>query len=180
MIVVSYSHAVIPATAGRPFRQVRVPRPLTGQVRLRVQPIPITEARIWCRIWHRTHRAPVGAVRAFGVYAGEELHGVALLGRPVSRMLAAQGWLEVTRVASDTTPNTCSALLGACAREARRRGAPVVVTYTLEDEPGTSLRAAGWTEDGLTSGGSWDRDDRERDESDVEDVRKVRWLRRLS
>jgi len=30
-----------------------------------------------------------------------------------------------------------------------------VITFTLADEPGTSLRAAGFTVDGTTTGGAW-------------------------
>jgi hypothetical protein len=35
-----------------------------------------------------------------------------------------------------------------------------VITYTLEAEPGSSLRAAGFTEDGLSDGGGWVRENR--------------------
>jgi hypothetical protein len=65
--------------------------------------------------------------------------GVAIVGHPVSSRLRAQGWLEVTRVATNGTRNACSALYGAAVR-----AYPRVVTYTRADEPGTSLRAAGW------------------------------------
>ena len=40
---------------------------------------------------------------------------------------------------------------GAAARIARRLGAVGLITYTLESEPGTSLRAAGWRDEGLTA-----------------------------
>ena len=32
-----------------------------------------------------------------------------------------------------------------------------IITYTLLDEPGTSLLAAGWTRCGETDGGEWTR-----------------------
>lgn len=175
---VRFSHVVL-STGPK-----RLPEPLKVQSRLRIEPISRGDARAYVRVWHRTHgrKLPAADMARFAVSADadEEIHGVALLGLPVSRMLAKRGWLEITRVASDGTPNACSALLGACAREARWRGAPVVVTYTLEDEPGTSLRAAGFEDDGLTAGGAWDSPSRPRAERvDIEDVRKRRWIRRL-
>jgi hypothetical protein len=41
-------------------------------------------------------------------------------------------------------------------------GARALYTYTDRDEPGTSLRAAGWIFDGLTDGGEWTRPSRQR------------------
>jgi hypothetical protein len=55
--------------------------------------------------------------------------------------------MEVVRVATDGTPNACSILYAACARAARVLGFSRIVTYVLEDEAGTSVRAAGWTQD---------------------------------
>lgn len=73
-----------------------------------------------------------------------------ILGRPVSRILQQRGLLEVNRVATTGARNACSMLYGWASREARRRGATGLVTYTREDEPGTSLRAAGWVKTGRT------------------------------
>lgn len=92
------------------------------------------------------------AVAAAGA---EEPCGVAVVGRPVARHLQ-DGWTaEVTRVATDGTRNACSMLYGACWRACRALGWRRLVTYTLDTEPGTSLRAAGWTLVGDAGGGSW-------------------------
>lgn len=52
---------------------------------------------------------------------------------------------EVTRLATDGTKNACSFLYSRAARAARAMGFDTIQTFILESEPGTSLRAAGWT-----------------------------------
>ena len=106
---------------------------------------------------------PVGALFALAVAdeAGE-VRGVAIVGRPVSRHVQ-DGWTcEVIRVATDGARNACSMLYGAAWRAARALGWRRMVTYTLESEPGTSLRAAGWRVVGRTAPESWHRENRPR------------------
>jgi hypothetical protein len=89
-----------------------------------------------------------------------ETVGVAMVGHP-ARKLAERGALCVLRVAViEGIPNACSMLYGACARAAKAMGAASLVTYTHQDEPGTSLRAAGWLYGGQTDGGEWVREGR--------------------
>ncbi len=146
-------------------------------------PVPITlrEAMAFVAVHHRHHRPPRGGVFAIGC-AGTDLNGdalmpisgVAIVGRPVARM-AANGWTaEVTRVATDGTKNACSFLYGACWRTAKAMGYVRCITYTLPEEGGTSLRAAGWKCLGEAGGGSWARKDRPRvDEQNTQ--RKLAW-----
>jgi hypothetical protein len=71
--------------------------------------------------------------------------------------------LSVLRVAViEGTKNGCSALYGACSRAARAMGADGLCTYIHDDEPGTSLKAAGWIEDKKSDGGEWARPSRQR------------------
>src|ERR1035441_8056475 len=84
-----------------------------------------------------------------------KLVGVAIVGRPVARRLDDGETLEVTRLCTDGTPNACSFLYGACRRAAFALGYGRIGTYTLQDEGGASLRAAGWTLIGERSGGNW-------------------------
>ena len=145
------------------------------QPRLSVVPITRKEAQEYVRRHHRHHRPSVGDVFSLAVAddAGE-VRGVAMVGRPVARMLC-DGWtLEVTRVATDGCPNACSALYGAAWRAARALGWKRLVTYTLPEEGGTSLRAAGWKIVGEAGGGSWSR--RERPRVDLHPTQtKFRW-----
>lgn len=143
--------------------------------RLRVATVPIPEAQDGIVRWHRHLPPAPGALVAFAVYAGETVVGYMTIGRPVAPTLARRGWLEVTRVATNGHPNACSALYGAAARYARHDGgrqlalfarpAQPIITYTLPEESGASLRAAGWVE--LPSyrrrdGGQWGRPCRSR------------------
>jgi hypothetical protein len=81
--------------------------------------------------------------------------GVVTVGRPVARMLDNGYTLEVTRCCTDGTPHACSKLYAAAWRATRALGYRRLITYTLAEEPGTSLTAAGWRVVGQTSGGSW-------------------------
>ncbi len=99
---------------------------------------------------------------AVSVSANGEIVGVALVGHP-ARMLMNDGTLAVLRVAViEGHRNACSMLYGACSRAARALGAENLVTYTHADEHGTSLKAAGWIDGGLTDGGEWSRPSRQR------------------
>jgi hypothetical protein len=49
-----------------------------------------------------------------------------------------------TRLAADGAPNVCSFLYGASARAAWALGYSKIQTYILDEELGTTLKAAGW------------------------------------
>jgi hypothetical protein len=103
---------------------------------------------------HRHLKPPVGDVfRLACVDSAGIVHGVVSVGRPVARM-SDDGWtLEVSRCATDGARNACSMLYGASRRVAWGLGYRRLLTYTLPDEGGASLRAAGWVEEGETAGG---------------------------
>jgi hypothetical protein len=85
-----------------------------------------------------------------------------------------QSPLEVSRVATDGVRNGCSMLYGACRRAALALGYRRLVTYVLDTEPGTSLRAAGWRCTGAVRGKPWDTPRRRR--VDRHPIRnKYRW-----
>lgn len=52
------------------------------------------------------------------------------------------------------TDNVCSLLYAACARTARAMGYLKIQTYILDSEPGTSLKATGWTLEATGCGGT--------------------------
>lgn len=132
------------------------------------------EAVAFIQQHHRHHGRPQGYLFAIGVADGGAVVGVAVVGRPVSRMLA-DGWTaEVIRVCTDGTRNACSFLYGACWRAAKALGYRRLVTYTLPEEGGASLRASGWRLVGEAGGGSWSRDARPRVDKHPTQ-RKLRW-----
>jgi hypothetical protein len=125
------------------------------QVSLTVIPMTLREADAFVTEHHRHHRKPQGALFAIGLAEGDTVVGVVMVGRPVARMVA-DGWTcEVTRLATDGSRNACSMLYRAAWRAARAMGYRRLVTYTLPEEGGASLRAAGFKLIGLAGGGSW-------------------------
>jgi hypothetical protein len=107
--------------------------------------ITLTEANAFV-IEHHRHNGPViGHKWSIGAYKDGRLVGVAIVGNPYSVKQNGKGILCVYRLCTDGTKNACSFLYAACARRAKCDGYKKIITYTLQSEPGTSLRAAGWT-----------------------------------
>lgn len=129
---------------------------MDNQQRLTIIPTTLAEANEYVRQYHRHH--PPVAGHKFSLAVIDEsckIRGVAIVGRPVSRMLDNGLTLEVYRVTTDGCPNACSALYGACRRAAFALGYRRLITYTLSTESGTSLLGAGWRCIGEAGGGSW-------------------------
>ncbi len=123
---------------------------------MKVVPIHFKEANVFVKERHRHHGQVVGYKYAVAVATEDgTIRGVAIVVRPVARRLDDGLKLEVNRLATDGTPNACSALYGAAWRVARELGYDCLITYILATEPGTSLKAAGWTCVGEAGGGSW-------------------------
>jgi hypothetical protein len=76
----------------------------------------------------------------------------------------------------DGVRNACSALYAAAWRAARALGYRRLVTYTLAEEGGASLRAAGWRCVGEAGGGPWSRVGRPRVDTHPLQA-KLRWER---
>lgn len=148
---------------------------MSDQPRLTIVPCTRAEAKAFVEQHHRHHKPSLGDVFSLAV-ADEDMtiRGVAMVGRPVARMLADAWTLEVTRVATDGCPNACSALYGAAWKAARALGWKRLVTYTLNTEPGTSLKAAGWKCIGEAGGGNWSRVTRPRVDQHPTQL-KMRW-----
>lgn len=142
---------------------------------LEAYPVTLREANALVASLHRHHKTVRGC--CFCIAARDpdgELVGVAIVGRPVARMLQDGVTAEVTRVATNGHRNACSFLLGRAWRAARAIGYRRMVTYTLPQEGGASLRGAGWAEVGPAGGGSWSRKDRPREDKHPTAV-KTRW-----
>lgn len=114
---------------------------------------------------HHRHNEPVRGCRfAIGAEHGGELVGVAIVGRPVARMLDRQKVAELTRlcIIPGAPRNTCSFLYGAARRVWFAMGGERIITYTLARESGASLRGAGWKPAAEVTGEQWSRPSRER------------------
>ena len=78
-------------------------------------------------------------------------------------MQPSDGDIEIVRVAVlEGERNACSFAYGALRKAAIALGYTRVVTYTMLDEAGASLRAAGFRDDGNAGGGEADRPSRKR------------------
>lgn len=109
-------------------------------------PITFPKANAIVKRLHRHHAPLPGGFAWFccAAIVESKIVGVAIAGRPTNRNNDDGQTVEVLRVATDGTKNACSALLGACARAAKAIGAYRIITYTLENESGVSLKASGW------------------------------------
>ncbi len=145
-----------------------------GMSKLQVTPVTLSEAHAFVNQHHRHHRAAQGGLFALAVSLGETVVGVAVVGRPVAR-LADNGWTaEVTRLCTTGERNACSILYAAAWRAARALGYRKLITYTLPDEGGASLRAAGWRCLGEAGGGSWNVPSRPRVDKAPTQI-KMKW-----
>ena len=88
--------------------------------------------------------------------------------------------LEVIRLVTDGTHNACSMLYGAAARAGAALGFIRIQTYILDSEPGTSLRAAGWTDEGEAGGGQWKHTDGQPRRTDQPTGMKRRYAKMLN
>ena len=147
---------------------------------LSVVPCRLQAASEFVRLHHR-HHGPLRFHKfSLAIVDGEDrTRGVAIVGRPVARALD-DGWtLEVSRVATDGVRNGCSMLYGACRRAAFALGYRRLITYILDTEPGTSLRAAGWQCVGKVRGKPWNTPRRRRiDKHPIQD--RYRWEARAA
>lgn len=143
--------------------------------KLEVAPMTISAAKSYIKTHHRHHKPPVSGLFAVGVRKDGELVGVLIVGRPVARMTAQDPHtVEATRCATDGTKNAVSMLYSAAWRAARALGYRRLITYTLPEEGGASMRACGFTCTGKAGGGSWSRKGRERAD-DHPTQEKLRW-----
>lgn len=129
-----------------------------------LRPISIRAAMKVVAELHRHLEPPQGAKFAIAATEHGRIVGVALVGFPPARMTMTREELtaEVTRVATDGTENACSFLYARAKRAAQALGYVKVITKTLPEESGASLRAVGATFTGMTRGGTWDRKNRRR------------------
>lgn len=154
-------------------------QPVSG--RLQVVPLELAEANAFVSDYHRHHGKSQGHRFSIGVCdENGVLHACAIVGRPVSGTDPSRV-LEVVRLCSDGTPNTCSMLYSAAARAGQALGYEKIQTYIYEAEDGASLKASGWTYErpAHPSGRHRKRTDGEvRDTTHVA-IRKTLWSRVL-
>jgi len=128
---------------------------------LELEPLSVSAARRLMPQLHRRRPKIVGALFATSVLERGELAGIACASEPKAPR---------------------SRHYGALCRAAAALGYRRAITFTDPDEPGTSLRAAGFQDEGLTREQSWDRpSNRRRGKARSEQLSQVRrWSRELA
>lgn len=141
---------------------------------MKVIPLTLAEANELVETLHRHHKPVVGHRFSIGLMDGERLCGACIVGRPVARKTDWHKVAEVTRLVTDGTKNACSMLYAAAARTCGAMGFERIQTFILDSEPGTTLKAAGWTMVGTTVGGEgWQSRAGRRTDQPI--VPKTRW-----
>ncbi len=149
---------------------------IAGVTTLTIVPIPFKDAQAFVANHHRHHQPPVGHKFSLGVAADGRLVGVAIIGRPVARLLDDGLTLEVTRTATDGTANANSKLYGSARRAAFALGYTRLITYTQDGETGASLKGAGWkilAQRRARPG--WDTPSRRRTSHGVDGITRTLW-----
>jgi len=152
-----------------------------------IVPITLREANEFITNFHRHNKSVRGGRYSVGATYDGSLVGVAIVGRPVARLLQDGLTAEVLRCCTDgrerRLPNghtvpVCSRLYAASWAAWRAMSGTRLITYTLATEPGSSLKAVGWTVVGevkpVAEGKGWTtRPGREW--QPVNGQRKLRW-----
>jgi hypothetical protein len=145
-----------------------------------VLPITLREANDFVENHHRHNGRTSNDGGRFAIGAGNDdgLWGVAIVGRPVARMLQDGLTAEVLRVCvRDGAPKgACSFLYGRCWRIWQAMGGRRMVTYTLAEESGASMRGVGWKIAGdVRPSAGWERESRARRWQPIYGQQKFRW-----
>ena len=115
--------------------------------KLKVIPLTLKAANAYVKEHHRHNKPCVGHRFSIGALDEDDnIVGVAIIGRPVARMLDDGLTVEVNRVCTneDSPKNVCSFLYARAWRIWQQMGGERMITYTLQSEPGSSLKGAGW------------------------------------
>lgn len=157
-------------------------------------PLELKDAQNYINAYHRHHQASHRDKFRIGAEINGQLVGVIQVGRPVSRVLDDGNTLEVLRLCTNGEKDVCSFLYSRSSRIAKEMGYKKIITYILENELGTSLKASGWHKEADGVGGKdWNVPNRPRtvveqqlslfDEPKTKypiNVKKQRWAKELN
>lgn len=157
-------------------------------------PIELRDAQTYINQYHRHHQASHrDKFRLAASNDGKDILGVIQVGRTVSRVMDDGQTLEVLRLCTTGDKNVCSFLYSRAARIAKEMGYTKIITYILEGETGTSLKASGWVLEADNVGGcDWDTPSRHREVVAAQmnlfpekmkypvNMKKQRWAKRLT
>ena len=112
-------------------------------------PLSLKEANEFVTKYHRHNKKCAGHKFSIGAVYKNEIVGVVIVGRPVARKLDNRFTLEINRnCVLDTAPKgTCSFLYSRVIKIWQTMGGKKIITYTLETESGSSLKAVNFNKE---------------------------------
>lgn len=149
-------------------------------------PVTVKAAQAWVQQHHRHLPKVQGGLFAASVCLDGEMVGVAIAGNP-ARVWQGTGRIAITRCAvlpelpghGEHAAPACTMLYGALCRAAKALGYREAWTYSLGDEDGRSIKAAGFIFQGFSpASATWKVSRPGR--APVETGRKGRWMRHLT
>lgn len=147
---------------------------------MKIVPLTLKQANEVVAELHRHHKPVQGHRFSIGLQSKNQIIAACIVGRPVARNCDPYLTAEVTRLVTDGTPNACSMLYSAAARACKAMGYVKIQTYILDNELGTSLKAAGWVYESATTGGQWVHTDGKPRRTDQPIQPKQRWAKNLN
>jgi hypothetical protein len=151
---------------------------------LKVIPLSLKQANEFVTKYHRHNKRCIGHKFSIGAEYKGKLVGVAIIGRPVARKLDNQFTLEINRncVLDDAPKGTCSFLYSKAIKIWQSMGGKKIITYTLETESGSSLKAVNFIKETMVqifkeNTGWTTRENRVW--QNVQSVPRIRWGKQL-
>ena len=150
----------------------------------KICPVTLREAQEFVQAYHRHSDVQHGHKFSIGLEEEGRLIGVVTAGQPIARANDDGYTLEITRCCVlEGKRNANSRLYGVALRVARAMGYRKVITYTLPEESGASLRAVGFRPDGMTKANpnGWDMPGRPRKRpARYPNGPKIRWSKEFA
>ena len=145
-------------------------------------PLTLKDANKFVNQYHRHNKDCRGHRFSIGAIYKDELVGVAIIGRPIARKIDQKVIAEVLRncVKPDAPKGTCSFLYAKAIQAWQVLGGKKIITYTLETEKGSSLKAVSFKDVSKTPVFKYGWTNRKnRILPETQKVRKVRWEKEL-
>ena len=142
---------------------------------MKIIPMSLKLANEFVTKHHRHNKKVPGHKFSIGLEHEGRLVGVVIIGRPVARKADDGMTLEVTRLATDGTKNACSKLYARAKQIVQLLGFTRLITYTLTEESGASLRAIGAQQEHIVPASKGWHSRPDRAHQLVENKDKVRW-----
>jgi len=116
------------------------------QIHMKIIPLTLRQANEFVTQYHKHNKKAQGCKFCIGVQINNELQAVAIVGRPLSRQLDNGLTAEILRLCTKQNgiKNLCSFLYSKCWKIWKLMGGMRIITYTLEEESASSLKASGF------------------------------------